>query len=156
MFVLACCNRHSIGCATHVLVENILSIIAALVLISFDSIFINNPYICLYASDYNCNRSSDLYHSIYDSSFYTVKTTVVKAQLACTAVIFVTNVIYIVIYIYLAIKARNNRSIVEPQMYEVQQSSTVDDQPIVNRQATYTKQRRTIECPHCNKLVPIV
>jgi hypothetical protein len=140
------------GCATHVLIENILAIIAASVLISFDGIFISNPYVCLYAVDYGCNRASDFNRGIYDSTFYTVKMAVIKAQLACAVVMLATNVIYIAIYIYVTIKSRNNWSVIEPQMCEVQQSSIIT-QPVVKRQATYATLRRTVQCPHRHNLV---
>jgi hypothetical protein len=105
-------------CATHVLVENILSIIAALVLLYFDSLFLNNPYICLHGSVSDCNTYSynssysDIY-SIYSTTGYTVKMACIKAQLACAVVMFVTNVIYIIIFIIVVFKIRNLSNQVE-------------------------------------------
>ena len=106
------------GCATHALVENILSIIAASVLLYFNTMFLNNPYTCLFGSAYDCsvlNYNSNYYGSystfsnngIYSTTGYTVKLACIKAQLACAAVMLFTCVVYIIIYIVVAVRLRN-------------------------------------------------
>ncbi len=108
LVILACCNRYSVGCATHALVENILSIIAASVLLYLDNLFLNNPYKCLYGSILDCSSFSyDSVGSIFSETGYKVKMACIKAQLACAAVMLVTNVVYIVIFVVVAIKTRN-------------------------------------------------
>ena len=83
-------NRYSLGCAIHVLVENILSIIAANVLLYFDNLFLNNPFTCLYGSTSNCTKNYSYYSGIYNSVYYTAKLASIEAQTACANQPFVT------------------------------------------------------------------
>ena len=114
---LACCNRHSCGCATHVLVENILSIVAASVLLYFDTAFLDNPYKCYYGLDKDCSpfkydywlEPISSYTGIYNPDKYTLKVTLIKTQLACAAVMLTTNVVYLVIYTVVALKTSRLR-----------------------------------------------
>jgi len=163
LLISACCNRHSFGCATHVLVENILSIIAASVLLYFDNLFLNNPYTCLYGSTTDCSQYSSSYsysNSIYNSSNYTVKLACIKAQLACAAVMLVTNVIYIIIFIVVIIKTRNesNRVTMLPHSSA---PSYVSNQPVVNQiqpPTTYVSSssvQRNFKCPNCSTVIQI-
>lgn len=123
--LLACCNRGSLGCAIHVLVENIISLIASAVLLYFNNLFLNNPYTCLFVTTYECSYSyySTYYNStrsnnygIYSTTGYTVKLACIKAELACAAVMLTTCVIYLIIFTVVAIRARNtdNQSCVMP------------------------------------------
>ena len=122
--LLACCNRGSLGCAIHVLVENIISIIAAAVLLYFNNLFLNNPYTCIFGSSYQCSssyyRSSSYYNyysnstssdssifGIYSTTGYTIKLACIKAELACAAVMLTTCVIYMIIFTVVAIRVRN-------------------------------------------------
>ena len=113
-FLLACCNRGSLACATHVLVENILSIIAASVLLYFNNLFLNNPYTCLFRSTYECSYSyynrysntsyySSYSNGIYDNTSYTVKLACIKAELACGSLMLTSCVAYIIIYAVVAV-----------------------------------------------------
>jgi hypothetical protein len=165
LLISACCNRHSFGCATHVLVENILSIIAAAVLLYFDNLFLNNPFICLYGSTYYCNQSSSSYsynNGIYNSTNYTVKLACIKAQLACAAVMLATNVIYIIIYIIVAVKTRNESNEAGISPYGTALAPYyIHGQPAVNQgqpptnvpsfpQEPPSTGQRFIRCPNCH------
>jgi hypothetical protein len=165
LLLLACCNRHSLGCATHVLVENILSIVAAAVLLYFDNLFLNNPYTCLYGSTTNCNQYSTYYSyssGIYNPTYYTIKLACIKAQLACASVMLATNVIYIIIFIVIAIKTRNqsNDGVVLPYGTT---PNYVRPQPVVSQiepavtqiQAPSAYGQRLIKCPNCHTRFPI-
>lgn len=150
------------NCATHVLVENILSIIAASVLIYFDSLFLQNPCTCLYASTYNCSRSyyNSYAYGIYDSTAYTVKMICIKAQLSCAAIMLVTNIIYIIIFIVVAIKTRKENSQVVIPQYDAALSRPINHQSVPQSKAssvyiTYISQQRTIECQNCHTLISI-
>ncbi len=159
------------GCATHVLVENILSIIAASVLLYFDNLFLNNPYICLYGSTSDCNQYSSSYsysysYSIYNPTYYTVKLACIKAQLACASLMLFTNVIYIIIFIVVAVKTKN-----ESNEIGVYQSGTTsvnaNAQPIGYQRQEPTpyvlsthqqpgrSQTRVVECHKCHTLIEI-
>ena len=103
------------GCATHVLVENVLSIIAASVLLYFDTVFLGNPFKCYFSSDTDCYSptyglyyySHGSYRGIFNPDIYTVKIALIKAQLACAAVMLASNVAYLVIYAVVVMKTRN-------------------------------------------------
>jgi hypothetical protein len=82
--ISVCCDRHLLYCATYLPVENILSIITALILLYFDNLFLDNPYICFGGSICSCSGSSygSSYSDIYDinsSTCYTVKIACIKA-----------------------------------------------------------------------------
>ena len=95
--------------------ENIFSIVAASVLLYFDTAFLDNPYKCYYASDTNCfeytsgSGYSTFYTGIYNSDKYTLKVTLIRTQLTCAAVMLTTNVVYLVIYAIVALKTMHVR-----------------------------------------------
>jgi hypothetical protein len=169
LLISACCNRHSFDCATHVLVENILSIIAASVLLYFDNLFLNNPYTCLYGSFDNCyqySSSYSYYNGIYDPNNYTVKLACIKAQLACAAVMLVTNVIYIIIFILVAIKTRNESNEIGILPYGTA-PYYINTQPVANQMQPLTTVsaipqqqpstgQRIVECHNCHTLIQII
>jgi len=124
--ISVCCDRRLLYCANYVRVENILSIITALILLYFDNLFLGNPYICLRGSISGCSGSSygSSYSDIYDinsSTGYTVKMACIKAQLACAPVILVTNVVYIVIFIIVAIKTISQSNQIQRCQYGIVQ-----------------------------------
>ena len=111
-----CCCRYRATpcCSTHAVVENVLSIIAASVLLYFNNLFLSNPFTCLFGFS-GCVTTS--YSSSYDDSPYSyginnptnyaVKLACIKAELACAAVMLVSNVVYVLIFIVVAVKTRN-------------------------------------------------
>jgi hypothetical protein len=165
--LLACCNRHSLGCAVHVLVENILSIIAASVLLYFDNIFLNNPYTCYFGSTL-CNRlySGD---TIYTQTNYTVKLACIKAQLACAAVMLVTNVIYMIIFMVVAVRTKNESNeigiyqhggshvhvVSQPMVYQQQPPTTYASTVPQQQPQERGSQQRIVECHQCHTLIQI-
>ena len=107
--VLVCCNTYSMPCAIHTLVQNVLSIAAASVIIYFDSIFMYYPGICYFSTSATCSGLSSATLTSSSSGSYQIKTTCIKAQLACAATMMFTNVIYIAFFIFVAVKS-NRRS----------------------------------------------
>ena len=99
-------------CAIHALVQNVLSIGAASVVIYFANLFMIYPGLCFFSSSSGCSSSTSLTLSSA-SSTYQIKATLLKAQLACAAVMMFTSVVYIAIFTFIAIKA-NRRSKGQP------------------------------------------
>ena len=124
LFLLACCNRGSLGCQIHVLVESILSIIAAAVLLYFNNLFLNNPYTCLFGTSSECSLASySSTYGIYSTTGYTVKLACIKAELGCAAVMLTTCVVYILVFIVVTLrvgKTDNNDSGNQPRVFPVQ------------------------------------
>lgn len=167
--IIACCNRHSPGCAIHTLIENILSIIAASVLLYLDNLFLQNPYVCLY--DPTCGSSysysSGTYVSnIFTENNYTIKLTCIRAQLACAAVMLGSNVTYIIIFLVVACKTWNisneitpiqpmSTSVigpVQPVIIPRQQPTLYTPPTIVETQGS---RQQTIQCQNCHTLIQI-
>jgi hypothetical protein len=105
LFHLACCCPTTLCCTTHAVVENVLSIIAASVLLYFNALFLNDPYKCLF-DFFQCSYEAKTYpYPSYDSTAaYPVKMICFKAELACAAVMLVTNVVYVLIFMVVAVK----------------------------------------------------
>ena len=130
---LACCNQHSTGCATHVLVENILSIIAASVLLYYDRLFLSNPFTCIFGSVSNCgtitwnwnDHDSTAYTGIYNRSNYDLKMAMIKVQLGCGVVMQLTCVTYVAIYIRALIRTRAFANAVVVQAFRAAPMATM-------------------------------
>ncbi len=110
LLFVVCCKRGSQGCATHALIEHILSMIASSVLIYFDVQFLRNPLTCLWPKllcqidPLNITWSNFWFY--YSSSTQKVKLTAVKIQLACAIIMLVTSVVFICLFIYTCVKIR--------------------------------------------------
>jgi hypothetical protein len=52
--------------------------------------------------------SNDLPYGIYESTHYIVKLTCIKVQLTCAVGMFITNVIYLIVFAIVTIKTRTN------------------------------------------------
>ena len=97
------------GCATHAVVQNILSIIAASVLLYFDSLFLNDPYFCFFSSSV-CNSTSNYNYTrfnIYTTTGYQLKVAMLKTQIGLASGMLASCVVFILIYIFVAVKTRN-------------------------------------------------
>jgi hypothetical protein len=116
-FFLACCNKSSVGCATYVLIKNILAFIFSAVLIDFDRKFINSQgylyatssattstTLCLSnAYNYNTNSGSSNNGNI---DFLGISVSLAKGQLAASVIILVSCLVFVGIYIYVYIRAK--------------------------------------------------
>ncbi|CAF2117056.1 unnamed protein product [Rotaria magnacalcarata] len=135
-FTVVCCNRESRGCATHALVENVLSIIASSVLLYYDSQFLRYPNGCFWSFELcifspisiTWNFFSD--YNIIDLG--EAKLIAIKAQLACAAVMLSLSVFFLIIYIYTALKVGSKQTSVAPhhgmelrQLQQQQQQSPI-------------------------------
>lgn len=117
---IVCCNRGSRGCATHALVENILSLIASIVLLVYDARFLRNPYTCLWpygiCDDIYWDIDWSAWWNFYTDDIYRVKLIAIKVQLACAAMMLFLNVVFIAIYIYTSWKVRTELKRIDPQV----------------------------------------
>ncbi len=117
MFTIVCSCRKSSGCATYVLIQHILSIAASSVLLFYDILFLRQPYTCLWPNNW-CNEDP-LNLSLFGIALGTspdidwLKFTLIKIQIACTAVLIATCLIYIVIYIYTRIKVHSKNTVAD-------------------------------------------
>jgi hypothetical protein len=115
-FFLACCNKSSVGCATYVLIKNILAFIFSAVLIDFDRKFINSQgylyatssattstTLCL-SNAYNSNTNYGS-SSIGNTNFLGISVNLAQGQLAASVIILVSSLVFVVIYIYVYIRA---------------------------------------------------
>lgn len=101
---LACCNQDSLACAIHTLVQNLLSIGAAIVVIYYDNLFINNPYTCILTFTTNCSSSSVIDSISSGLTSYSTKQTLNKVQIGCASGMMLTNVIYVIIFVVVTIR----------------------------------------------------
>lgn len=103
--------------------ENVLSIVAASVLLYFNNLFLNNPYTCLFgfsdcvSTSYSSSYGSSYYYSIYNPTNYAVKLACIKAELACAAVMLATNVVYVIIFVVVVVKTRHFSNQTLPSPY---------------------------------------
>lgn len=105
--LLACCNRQSVGCATYVMITNILTFIFSAVLIDFDRKIINPSLSSLsyiYGDTFNtdCTRSSSGQDLINLGNLMLGLT---KGQLAGGVLMLVSALLFIGIYVYVYIRA---------------------------------------------------
>jgi hypothetical protein len=122
--VIVCCNRGSRGCATHALVENILSIIASIVLLYYDAQFLHEPRTCFWPQTIcditNGYSSYGLWWYGLYGYHYQNKLIAIKMQLACAAVMLAVSLAYIIIYIYTSLKVQAKSTSVDPeQIFEL-------------------------------------
>ncbi|CAF4143199.1 unnamed protein product, partial [Rotaria sordida] len=146
LFISTCCNRSSVGCATYVMIKNILAFIFSAVLIDFDRRFINGQL-----SDYT------------------------TAQLAASVIILVSSLVFIAIYIYVYIRAVNDDrggnnenfpSSGQRQTYAIPQANRpykVPPPTEYQEEATYRERNimrsvdglRTVVCQNCGTTIDI-
>ena len=102
--LLACCNRDSLACAIHTLIQNLLSLGAAIVVIYYDTVFIAYPYICLLTFTSNCYSSGGIDSIISGATSYSTKTLLNKVQIGCAAGMLTTNVVYVIIFVVVTVR----------------------------------------------------
>ena len=119
LLFVVCCNRKSRGCATHALVENILSVIASIVLIYFDAKFLQNPSTCYWPYDLCLDDywdlNSGIWWNIYDFDGPKAKIIAVKVQLSCAAIMLALCLLFIVVYIYTSLKVKAGPTSIDPR-----------------------------------------
>jgi hypothetical protein len=118
LFVV-CCKQESRGYATHVLIANILSVIASSILLYCDARFLQEPWTCLWPGNMCFDTDWDFIWSTWWNNNYIdnqhAKLIAIKTQLSCAAIMLALNVIFIVIYIYTSLKVRARLTIIDPQ-----------------------------------------
>ncbi|CAF1460994.1 unnamed protein product [Rotaria sp. Silwood1] len=118
-YTVACCNRGSQGCATHALVENILSIIASCVLLYYDTRFLHYPLGCFWeygmcnSSYWSWTWSAFLGYSVLNIMHF--KLIAIKIQLTCAALMLALGVLFFLSYLYVIVKVRQNSNGINPQ-----------------------------------------
>ncbi|CAF0804888.1 unnamed protein product [Didymodactylos carnosus] len=156
MFALICCHK-SRSCATYVLLVSVLCAIFAIILIVFDSIFINNIYKC-YLSQSICNS---LNWAISDQRFRDIfnKRSLLIGQLVCAILMLITALVYIILYLIILalVRSRSGRVVVEQhQIRPLQQPAQHRHPPRVipiKNYDTRALDTSEIECPHCGTLI---
>ncbi|CAF0860739.1 unnamed protein product [Didymodactylos carnosus] len=114
MFALVCCYK-SRSCATYVLLVSILCAIFAIILIVFDSIFINNPSRC-YLTESICNNLiTATTNNQFNYQDFLNKRAILSAQLAFAVLMLLTALIYILVYAIISalVRSRSGRVLVE-------------------------------------------
>jgi len=109
-FFLACCNKSSVGCATYVLIKNILAFIFSAVLIDFDRKFIDSQgYLYVTGSTItSCLDNSNINSAHSDNGnidYIGISLSLAKGQLAASVIILVSSLVFVGIYIYVYIRA---------------------------------------------------
>lgn len=101
---LACCNHSSVGCATYVMIKNIVAFIFAAVLIDFDRKFINGQATGLFSGYLitNCRITGG---STSNSDLWSIMLSLAKGQLADAIIILISSLVFVGIYIYVYIRA---------------------------------------------------
>jgi len=117
-FFIVCCCRKSSGCATYALIQHILSIAASSVLIYYDTLFIREPQTCLWPNNlcYDDQASFSVFGITLGTSVDIdwIKFTLIKIQIACAAVMILTCIVYIVIFIYTTIRVHQKNKVADP------------------------------------------
>ncbi|UJR29091.1 hypothetical protein I4U23_010305 [Adineta vaga] len=140
MFCYLCCNKSS-GCGIYLIIQNILSLIFAIILVIFAARFVQNPCLCYSALCYVPNWDfiddpsliSNYY--VYPCTTRTYKKLpVLKALLACAVLMLISHLIFIIVYIIASIRFHKKQKS-NPQQFNVgyqQQTATVQmgQQPI--------------------------
>ncbi len=108
--MLACCNRSSVGCATYVMIKNIIAFIFAAVLIDFDRKFINSQGYLYVAGSTITSCLDNSYSNSAGSNngnidYIGISLSLAKGQLAASVIILVSSLVYVGIYIYVYIRA---------------------------------------------------
>ncbi|CAF2459912.1 unnamed protein product [Rotaria sp. Silwood2] len=118
-YTVACCNRGSQGCATHALVENILSMIASCVLLYYESQFLLYPSTCFWPysicrlSSWDLSWGAFVGYSIFDIQRY--KLIAIKVQLSCAAIMLALSVLFFLIYLYAILNVKSKSRGIQPQ-----------------------------------------
>ncbi|CAF1192789.1 unnamed protein product [Adineta steineri] len=116
MFCYLCCGR-SAGCGIYLVIQNSISLVFAIILVIFTARFVKNPCLCYGALCYIPNWH-DIYDfdSIYGNYLYLCtsrtfqKLPILKGLLACAALMLISNIIFIIVYIIFSIKLRMDKS----------------------------------------------
>ncbi len=113
--MLVCCGNSS-GCGIYLILQNIINIIFAIILVIFTSRFIDNPCLCYgilcKIPSWDDILGSD-YYSFFENFGYLCpartfrKLPVLKGLLSCAVLMFVSNIIFIVVYIITYISLRD-------------------------------------------------
>ncbi|CAF1279820.1 unnamed protein product [Rotaria magnacalcarata] len=115
MFGLACCHR-AYKWALFMFFISFLCIGAAAPLIVFDALFIGNIDKCFF-SNVICDELKASYSPLYFSQPLGRKVQILKAQIACAAVISATALLYMFIFIStkLAVRRSTSRVLIQQQ-----------------------------------------
>lgn len=115
VFLLVCCGKTS-SCGVFLIIQNIISLIFAIILIIFTSLFIKNPCLCynilckVPAWDELANDNYNQYLENFTGSCTKRtyrKLSVLKGLLSCAVLMLVSNILFIIVYIIAYISLRN-------------------------------------------------
>jgi hypothetical protein len=97
-------------------VENILSVIASVVLISFDVRFLQDPSTCFRPGNICYDLTNwNIWWNIYDDDIHNANLIAIKVQLSCAVIMLALCLLFIVIYIYTIVKVRAKSASIYPQ-----------------------------------------
>ncbi|CAF1023183.1 unnamed protein product [Adineta steineri] len=157
MLGLACCHRAR-KWATFVFLISLLCAAAAIALIVLDAFFIGNISRCFF-SKVNCDELISSYPRLFSQPLGR-KVQVLKAQLACAALLLATAILYILYYISVSMSARRgaNRVLIEHHQLPVQlvrhTNTHSPQQPkIISAPPLYDPSQ--VECPHCGTFIKL-
>ncbi|CAF1378502.1 unnamed protein product [Adineta steineri] len=116
MFCYLCCGR-SAGCGIYLVIQNSINLVFAIILVIFTARFVKDPCLCYGALCHipNWNQIFD-FDSFYGNFIYPCtsrtfeKLPILKILLACAALMLVSNIIFIIVYIIFLVKSRMDKS----------------------------------------------
>ncbi len=119
-FVSVCCKT-TIRASTYSFVWNFITLVALATLIVFDIIFILNPYTCILTP--TCSTQSEIisinvvaqgFPQFKNYTIYNSKQLLLEIQVGCAGVAFLTNMIYIIVFLVCRLQLRKRTIIDNP------------------------------------------
>lgn len=157
VFSVTCCNRSSVGCATYVMLKNILTLAFSAVLIDFDSKFINGHLTISFEHMIpGCTVSGNA-----DTS--DIMKSLARGQLAGSVILLITSITFIGVYIYVYIRSirddqggRNDHMPSHAPSNRIQQPKWTPDEyqppPSLNNSG-FNNSNKNIICQNCGATV---
>ncbi len=155
--LLACCHRAR-KWALYMFFVSILCAAAAIALIVLDGFFIGDVSRCFF-SKVNCDELISSYPRLFSQPLGR-KVQVLKAQLACAALMLATAILYMLLFISTSMATRRSATRVLIEHHQlpaqlVRQTGRVSPQPRKTTSVPATYDPSQFECPHCGTAIKL-
>lgn len=165
LYILACCHRAR-SWATFMFFISLLCAATAIALIVLDALFIGNITRCFF-SNVICTELISSFPQLFSQPLGR-KVLILKAQLACAALMVFTAILYMLLYISASLNVRRgtSRVLIEhhqlpPQLIRqtVRRSRSHSPPPVAQSQpwkttsVPVTYEPTEIDCPHCGTAI---
>lgn len=154
---LVCCHRAR-KWASYMFLVSILCAAAAIALIVLDALFIGNIDRCFF-SKVNCDELRRSYPQLFSQPLGR-KVQVLKAQLACAAVMLATAILYMLLFISASMAIRRSATHVLVENHQlpaqlVRRTGRQSPQAWRTASVPVTYDPSHLECPHCGTTIKL-